>query len=420
MDDQFPKDENSAKVDYVVPESGPGEEAVRFNAKAQQDEFLAGGSSTTNMEGKTEIQEPQQGALKPENQSLEITETSWLGRLRDRFNGVFRKKQDKESLMGGPKISVDIFFSPHGSAKDWRELPEKFRNCDIYIPEAIGYDKEYLNILKGLSSGKIRLEDIEKFTDEVEKNPVIRERNKLFARMIYNSKKPITFIDLPESHQKTENSDNLLSQGFKFGDFPQTLESLKKSFLDFHYSNREREEYMVTQLGPQVEAILKANPNLKRKEEIRVLLSLGAEHTPLYHSLKKENAQITREFSSSPFVYPFGGEIIRRYAFGRTVDDQLLGRALTEMLLDRAFGPEFQQITEYDSEKTMRLERRLISPFSQVELKNIFEGASNFNEWPRLFVSELSKKGLRIPYSKEEVDELLAKPLMPQDKTPQL
>jgi len=45
MDDKFPPNENSAKDDFVVPESGPGEEAASFNAKAQQEKFLGGGGS---------------------------------------------------------------------------------------------------------------------------------------------------------------------------------------------------------------------------------------------------------------------------------------------------------------------------------------------------------------------------------------
>jgi len=44
MDDKFPPNENSAKDDFVIPESGPGEEAAGFNAKAQQEKFLGGSS----------------------------------------------------------------------------------------------------------------------------------------------------------------------------------------------------------------------------------------------------------------------------------------------------------------------------------------------------------------------------------------
>lgn len=45
MGDQFPPDQNSAKVDYVVPpESGLGEEAVNFRAREQQEKFLGGDS----------------------------------------------------------------------------------------------------------------------------------------------------------------------------------------------------------------------------------------------------------------------------------------------------------------------------------------------------------------------------------------
>jgi hypothetical protein len=46
MDDQFPKDENSARVDFdISPESGvAGQEPVKFNIKEQQDRFLGGSS----------------------------------------------------------------------------------------------------------------------------------------------------------------------------------------------------------------------------------------------------------------------------------------------------------------------------------------------------------------------------------------
>ena len=60
MDDQLPKeDENSAKVDFLVPESGPGQEAVGFNIKAQQENFLSGSSKKTfKIEGVTPAKEP--------------------------------------------------------------------------------------------------------------------------------------------------------------------------------------------------------------------------------------------------------------------------------------------------------------------------------------------------------------------------
>jgi len=54
MDGQFPPDENSAKDDFVVPESGPGEEAANFSAKAQQEKFPGGPSGKTfKIEGVT-------------------------------------------------------------------------------------------------------------------------------------------------------------------------------------------------------------------------------------------------------------------------------------------------------------------------------------------------------------------------------
>ena len=59
MDDGFPPNENSAKADFVVPESGPGQEAAGFSADAQKEEFLSGSSKKTfKIEGVQAPKEP--------------------------------------------------------------------------------------------------------------------------------------------------------------------------------------------------------------------------------------------------------------------------------------------------------------------------------------------------------------------------
>ena len=45
MDDRFPKDGDSTKTDFVVPEGGPGEEVINFDMHEQRDRFLGGGGS---------------------------------------------------------------------------------------------------------------------------------------------------------------------------------------------------------------------------------------------------------------------------------------------------------------------------------------------------------------------------------------
>ena len=410
MDDQFLKDENSAKVDYVVPESGPGEEAMRFSAKAQQEKFLAGGASA-NMEGKIGIQEPPQGTLKPENEILQTAEAG----LPSNAEASLNQALEEDRKPGEPKISVNIFYSPHASAKDMEGLKKEFEKCDIYMPERVEWTEGTLDIFKRLSSGKMNPSEV-----APDKDPVIQQRESMIDNMIFNSQKPIALIDVPENHQIIKDEENRQSQNkgkkiFHYGNFQDTLDSLKNA-LKSEYLQEQRETYMLSQLKPQVETVLNEHPELKDKQEIKVLLSLGADHRPLYHSLKKENLQVTRTFSENPFVYPFSLEVVRRNAFGRPVENELVGQALTEILLWKAFRPHLVDLAEQDSQKVTVFTRKLISVFSPDEIKKMYEGASKFEEWPALFLQGLKEKGLKIPNTKQEMDDFLAKPITPQEK----
>lgn len=402
MDDQFPKDEDSSKVDYVVPESGPGEEAVGFNAMAQKDKFLGGGAPT-NIEGKTELQKPPQGTLKPESQNLQMAEAGLPSNTETSLNQAL----EEERKPGEPKISVNIFYAPHESARDMEGLKKEFATCDIYMPEAHGWTETTLDILKRLSSGEMSPSEV-----APDEDPVKQKKQRMIDEMIFNSHKPIALIDVPDNHQIILDEEDRRSQNngkkiFHYGNFDQTLESLR-DVLKSESLDRERETYMLSQLKPQVEAILKEHPELKDKQEIQVLLSLGADHTSIYHSLKEENIQVTRVFSENPFVYPFGLEVERRNVFGRPIENELVGQALTEILLWRAFRPHLEDLAEQDTQKVTVFTRKLISVFSSDEIKNMFEGASKFEEWPALFLQGLREKGLRIPLTKQELDEFLA------------
>jgi len=214
--------------------------------------------------------------------------------------------------------------------------------------------------------------------------------------MIYNSQKPIALIDVPENHPIVKEIKNYESEMkgkkiFHYGNFAQTMESFKKALAEEAFLEKEREEYILSQLKPQVDALLNEYPNLRDKQGISILLSLGVSHTSLYHSLKKENFEVTRIFNKMPFVYPYRNEVVRRYLFGKSVDDLLLSRALTEVLFWEAFGAQLDENEGHDSQKIAEFTRRLISAFSFDEIKNMFEGASKFDEWPSFLYMNLKK-----------------------------
>lgn len=90
MDGQFTRDENSAKVDYVVPpESSPREETVSFSAKAQQEKFI-GGASEQSLE-QASLKSPE----KVSNEQLTLKKARTLFFLSFRFSQADGVLQDR-------------------------------------------------------------------------------------------------------------------------------------------------------------------------------------------------------------------------------------------------------------------------------------------------------------------------------------
>lgn len=388
MDDQFPKDEDSAKVDYVVPESGPEEEAVGFTAKAQQEKFLGGGNSTTNLEGNTdlEIQKAAQDAIRNSPQTeIKASDAS----------------KSKEAI--GPNIKYEFFFAPHSSPTDLEGLKERFQQADIYIPESSGWTQEQLDVLRDVANGNIDV--MQKIPGEEDGSPSHR-RDIQFLRMIYNSHKPITLVDIPEAeHKKLE-----VAEANWNGDFSDILVFEKEQASHLLRPDKEREQYMLDHLEPRVKELIGEHPSLKDKKEINVLLSLGIAHDPIYIDLKKRGGETVRFFGQSSSVFSFKEEGARRLRFNKPIDDDLTSKMYLEMMFNGSFGRDIDKLTE-DYMKFTKLSRKIVSLFSFEEARQIFESSKIVRD-PRLVMeAKLGEKGIKIPSTEQEMDDFLAKPL---------
>jgi len=386
MDDQFPKDENSAKVDFVVPESSPGEGAVSFSAKVQQEKFVAGGAST-NMEGKTdlEIQKAAQDTI-PNSPQSEIKTPEAL--------------KSKEAI--GHKIKYEFFFAPHNSPTDMKGLEERFRQTDIYIPESARWTQEQLNVLRDVANGKIDV--TQKIPGEEDGSPSHRW-NIQFLRMIYNSHKPITLADVP----KAEHKEWEVARTNWNGTFSDILISAKEQSANILQASREREQHILDHLEPRVKELIGEHPSLKDKKEINVLLSLGLAHDPIYIDLKKRGGETVRFFGQSSPVFSFMEEGARRLRFNKPIEDDLASKMYLEMIFNGSFGRDIDKMTE-DTMKSVKLSRKILRKFSFEEARQIFESIK-IGQDPRLVMeTKLKEKNINLPQSEKEMDEFLAKP----------
>lgn len=258
--------------------------------------------------------------------------------MKNRFNRVFSKEGKSGEQF--PKVSIDIFYSSHETKRDVEGLKRRFKKADIFVPELSGWTPEALLFFNNASSGKMKLIDM---VGTVKSSPYLLE----LSNIIYNSGKPIVFIDVPYDHH-----------------------------------------------------IIEKYPGLGEKKKVKILLSLGSFHTRIFQSLKKSGEEVTREFKTMPTYFNFEHEGIRRCLFGGDVDDKLAAKIFLQMLFT---------LRRLDADIRFRLERKIVSQFSFEEAKEIFERIKQGENEVQLIKSKLEEKGFKIPQTEKELDAFLAR-----------
>ena len=341
------------------------------------------------MDGNNELEglkQSQQESLNPESQTLEAGGVGWFKRLKDRFGGVFKS----EKKIGGHKVTIDVFYNKHRGAEETKGMEDQFQKADIYIPEVFGWTPEYLNDLRKLSNGDATPDEV--LQKMGEKNPHYYSRDKNLFNLIYNSKKPITVIDIPEGHPLDDREREIKFPKIQFGSgFGQPLDSVREYIKKSSVMEKEREAYMFGQFEPKIQELINTHPELARRQQINALLSIGGAHMLLSNKLKNEY-QITKEFSAAPRIFLYKEEAMIRYMFGKPVDDELVARIVAEQLLSIAHNKLF--VTD-DSIGDVKSVRKLVSRFSFNDMKNMFERARDLDEWADSFVQR-SKEELKV------------------------
>ncbi len=303
----------------------------------------------------------------------------------------------------GPKIKYEFFFSPHYSPTDMKKLEDRFQKADIYIPEAHGWTQEQLDILRDVASGKIDVS--QKFPGEDDGPPSHRLAIKSL-RMIYNSHKPITLVDVPRAQSK----ERVILDLDWDGDFRNALTNMRKIATQSLKETREREKYILENIEPKVKDLIDENPSLEEKKEISVLISLGLAHEPIYIDLKKGRGEVISFLGQPLIVYSYMEEGSRRLRFNKAIDDDLASKMYLEMNFNGAFGQDIDNLTE-DYVKQLRLKRKIVSQFSIEDIEQMFELFRRGEDIRRVITDKFREKNIIFPKSEQELDDFLARPL---------
>lgn len=331
---------------------------------------------------------------------LEPPKIRWPQRLKSSFS---LNQNGKEQKTITPEISVDIFFSPHITSADLKGLKERVMQSDIYMPELIGWNQKDVDLFNAVSQGTVKPED-------AVGEGLARDVFLGLFDAIYDSHKPIVFVDVPfDSPLSKKKSERLGGLRVVYKDFDENLKNIRKVLITNANRQKQREEHIVSQIRPRVEEIIKIHPELRSKKKLIILLSLGSGHNPLYSRLREEGISL-EEISTKSVA---NGEIsLFDEAYLQCVSGKPLNRdVLAKIFLENLFvyAGVLDKSKFKDTKKIYLLTRKLFSESNIEYAKEVFQRSKNGEALRSIFEEKFGP----IPRNEKELDGFLAKELSP-------
>ncbi|OGH93217.1 MAG: hypothetical protein A2563_01260 [Candidatus Magasanikbacteria bacterium RIFOXYD1_FULL_40_23] len=305
-----------------------------------------------------------------------------------------------------PNITVDFFFSYHGTPEDFSRLPEALKKADVFIPEEHGWTKYTEKLYNEISEGKTN-------PDEINFSHV----DKKILSLLYNSKKPVLFIDTPSEHPITieaytpAETEAEAIKDFLEGYFDLSITNIKSALGDKARNIIEREKIMAATLKEKIKNLTQQFPQLKNKENINILAALGVTHTSLHQQLRPELQQSNKILGRDTIVFTTAREIVRTLIRNpeKIFDDEVYARALIENIVSFLIKD-----TTLDSNKISWVARKLCANLSMDRIQLFSKNTGHLLLGQQLnthnikhLPSELAKIGIKLPTTEEEIDKLL-------------
>jgi hypothetical protein len=191
-----------------------------------------------------------------------------------------------------------MFLSPHMHKEDlgdFNEFRRTLRRSDIYIPESITWNQSIQLAWDAVSKG-----DREIYKEVQTKVAVVQPAWFALFEAAYASNRKIVLIDIPEGNDLANEitPHTYLNEYFPL-DFEEMLLEESKISKKQAIAELKRDEFMLTRIGPALEAAIAEQPKLSAKEQVNVFMSYGSLHKPMYEVLRKLTEDQRKTTSSS-------------------------------------------------------------------------------------------------------------------------
>lgn len=258
-----------------------------------------------------------------------------------------------------PPIKFEIAYGRHADKSDTPQLESIFSRSDIFIMEAHGWKPSRVQKTNEVAEGNLKgtVLYLQKKMGLVEAQALEKVFeyagiplafgtpgfNEKINDMIYNSRKPVVFVDVPKTHPLRLQMDAIEYEQRRFISeivnpnklrlaLDDTLDHYARIQRKFADNQRDREDYMVRQVNGVLAELLRQRPDLKSNPELTVSMFLGAYHTRVHHLLKQRGENVERAFDEKSKLYSPTETLLRH--FGLDIQEKPSRELVLKALFD--------------------------------------------------------------------------------------
>lgn len=243
-----------------------------------------------------------------------------------------------------PKIHINLELASHGNASDWGNFPDRLQSADVYLYEGVNHSEDNAAVFQRVANGELSSDAF------LQQYP--HSRGKIWetiARGLDHSKITVGSVDLTsynvEENELNHQIDVLASQPIDLnGDFSTAVEKFTQVLRGVGVAQRQRERIIVSKMEQTLQNIIDANPHLKNRPDLNVMMTMGSYHTALRSDLGKAGFDVDSSFPVRPLAGGVAHPIQRKFAYGEDarVESDDVARAIAENITFRFVDATFK------------------------------------------------------------------------------
>lgn len=240
-----------------------------------------------------------------------------------------------------PELKLAFYFSAHGINKDMEGIKPHLQNADVLLYERVAMQEEDVHgrNREMNSYNNLSINPTVSLRRFLRNNNLKGDSDEILARGLYKSGKAVGTIDIGATEydrviaQETLDAFSMkLSRDMSYEHALDYFDDRSRSIAEL---TLEREAIMLGNFEEEMDRILYARPDLKEKDDLNILITMGSLHTTLGHSFRKAGMQSERHFAKAPtYRYAPQHQLIRTHLFGLEPTEKLKKQALADGMLN--------------------------------------------------------------------------------------